>query len=129
MTTNRDGGQDLGRALRRSENEGISSSPVMSESRGEITGEGFGYETEATDTPESMDERVVDYDREERPVTANNLREVRIQPLDSGYLVKVGCQSVAVETTEALVKALNDYLTRPEAFERAWFKNKNRSKL
>ena len=59
----------------------------------------------------------------------HNLREVRIQPLDSGYLVKVGCQSVAVETTEALIKNLNDYLTRPAAFERAWFKNQNRSKL
>jgi hypothetical protein len=121
MTTNRDGGQDLGRALRRSENE------VMSESRGEITGEGFGNERH----PEPMEDRAVDYEGGEVQAESpsNHLREVNIKPLDSGYLVKVGCQSVAVETTEALVKALNDYLTRPEAFERAWFKNKNRSKL
>ena len=60
---------------------------------------------------------------------SNYVREVNIKPLDSGYLVKVGCQTVAVESTETLIKALNDYLTNPDNFERAWFKNKNRNKL
>ena len=113
MTTNRNLDLDLGRALR-----------GTSESRGDITGEGFGNDREPQDVQDT------DYEGEvqlESP--SHNLREVNIKPLDSGYLVKVGCQSVAIETTEALVKALNDYLTRPEAFERAWFKNKNRSKL
>ena len=63
------------------------------------------------------------------PESSNHLREVNIKPLDSGYLVKVGCQSIAVESTETLIKALNDYLTNPDNFERAWFKNKNRNKL
>ena len=124
MTTNRDESLDLGRALRRSENEVLRSGTVMSESRGDITGEGFGNERH----PEPMEDREVDYGGEVQAESpSNHLREVNIKPLDSGYLVKVGCQSVAVETTEALAKALNDYFTRPEAFERAWFKN--RSKL
>ena len=59
MTTNRDESLDLGRALRRAE------SPV-SESRGDVTGEGYGndrvdvdrdevgYEMEAVETPASI---------------------------------------------------------------------------
>lgn len=60
---------------------------------------------------------------------ANTVREVNIKPLNSGYLVKVGCQSVAVETTETLLKALGQYLNNPDSFETAWYKNKNRNKL
>ena len=59
----------------------------------------------------------------------NHVREINIKPLDSGYLVKVGCQSVAVETTEILLKALGEYLDNPTESERKWNKNKNRNKL
>jgi hypothetical protein len=118
MTTNRNESLDLGRALRR-ESEGISESPVMSESRDEIR----GYEAEP-------DVRGDVYETETRgEEIGNHVREVNIKPLDSGYLVKVGCQSVAVETTETLLKALGDYLNNPDSFERAWYKNKNRNKL
>ena len=126
MTTNRDESLDLGRALRRrNENEEISGSPVMSESRGEIR----DYDSEPQDATESIYEPET-RDGEPQPESPSNyLREVNIKPLDSGYLVKVGCQSVAVETTETLLKALSDYLNNPDSFERTWFKNKNRSKL
>jgi hypothetical protein len=118
MTTNRNESLDLGRALRR-ESEGISGSPVMSESRGEIN----NYQPEP-DVREDV------YEGETRgEEIRNHVREVIITPLDSGYLVKVGCQSVAVETTETLLKALGDYLNNPDSFERAWYKNKNRNKL
>ena len=60
---------------------------------------------------------------------SSSLREVNIKPLNSGYLVNVGCQSVAVETTENLLKALGEYLNNPTGFERAWNKNPNRNKL
>jgi len=114
MTTNRDESLDLGRASRRSENEVLSSG-----TRGRRIVEDLVYEPEP-DVTENV------YEGEE---SSNHVREVNIKPLDSGYLVKVGCQSVAVETTETLVKALSDYLNNPDSFERAWFKNKNRSKL
>jgi hypothetical protein len=64
----------------------------------------------------------------EREVSVN-LREVIITPLNSGYLVKVGCQSIAVETTKTLLKALGEYLENPNGFEENWYKNTNRSKL
>lgn len=81
------------------------------------------------------------YDREPEPdrperiyegeaeAPSASLREVNIRPLSSGYLVNVGCQSVAVETTETLLKTLGEYLNNPSEFERAWNRNKNRNKL
>ena len=121
MTTNRNESLDLGRALRR-ESEGISGSQLMSESRGEIN---YQPETDVTEDVYEPEVRGEEIGEEIR----NHVREVIIKPLDSGYLVKVGCQSVAVETTETLLKALADYLNNPDSFERAWYKNKNRNKL
>lgn len=70
------------------------------------------------------EEMVVDYDA---PTPSN--REIKIVPLDSGYLVHVGCQRAAVETTEKLLKALGEYLKDPVAYEKSWNQNKNRNKL
>lgn len=58
-----------------------------------------------------------------------SLREVNIQPLSSGYIVRVGCQSAAIETTEALLKTLGDYLNDHVGFEKKWNANKNRNKI
>jgi len=53
----------------------------------------------------------------------SELRGISINPLSSGYMVKVGCQSVAVESTEKLIDMLNKYLTDPDDFERKWYSN------
>lgn len=50
-----------------------------------------------------------------------SLRDVKITPLSSGFLVKVGCQSVAVETPEKLLAALTKYYDNPSEFERKWY--------
>ena len=57
------------------------------------------------------------------------VRGISINPLNSGYMVKVGCQSVAVETTETLIDMLNKYLTNPADFERKWYSNNVRNRL
>ncbi len=55
--------------------------------------------------------------------------EINIKTLNSGYLVNVGCQQIAVERTETLIKALGEYLENPSEFQQKWFNNPNRSKL
>lgn len=55
------------------------------------------------------------------PEVATSLRDVKITPLSSGFLVKVGCQSVAVETPEKLLAALAKYYENPSEFERKWY--------
>ena len=59
----------------------------------------------------------------------SELRGVSINPLSSGYMVKVGCQSVAVETTETLLKMLDKYLNDPDGFERKWYSKDVRNRL
>lgn len=82
---------------------------------------------ESMDMPESMGSIDMGYDN----VVAESygLREVIIKPLSSGYLVNVGCQSIAIETTKNLLKALGEYLENPKDFEEKWNTNKNRNKL
>jgi hypothetical protein len=55
--------------------------------------------------------------------SSTSLRDVKITPLSSGFLVKVGCQSVAVETPETLLAALSKYYENPSEFERKWYSN------
>ena len=42
---------------------------------------------------------------------------INIQPLNRGFLVNVGCQSIAFETHEKMLKYLTEYLTNPKGFE------------
>ena len=58
-----------------------------------------------------------------------NIRGVSINPLSSGYMVKVGCQSVAVETTDKLLDMLGKYLNDPQGFEKKWFSKDVRNRL
>lgn len=56
-------------------------------------------------------------------------REIAIKPLGSGYYVKVGCQELAVESTEKLITMLNSYLSNPSEFERKWYSKDVRNRL
>jgi hypothetical protein len=68
-------------------------------------------------------------DRGPEEVNSSNIYEVKIEPLSSGFLVTVGCQRVAVESPETLLKALKAYYENPSEFQRNWYKNKNINKL
>lgn len=57
------------------------------------------------------------------------IRNVSIEPLNSGYLVRVGCQTAAVETTEKLVEVLGKYFNNPSQVEKEWFSKPNRNRL
>jgi hypothetical protein len=61
--------------------------------------------------------------------SSTSLREVRISPLSSGFMVTVGCQSIAVETSEKLIAALASYLDNPAKFEKKWYSKPNRNRL
>lgn len=60
---------------------------------------------------------------------SSSLRSINIEPLSSGYVVKVGCQTVAVETSEKLVKMLGIYLENPSEFEKKWYSKDVRNRL
>ena len=57
------------------------------------------------------------------PVIAK-ARQIRINPLDYGYLVEVGCQSFAIEDIDKLTKYLTLYLKSPNSIENSWLDGK-----
>lgn len=73
---------------------------------------------------EVYDEREVD-GIDERPVreSTSNTRQVKIERLSSGFLVTVGCQRVAIESTKKLTAMLAKYYENPSDFEKKWFSN------
>lgn len=50
------------------------------------------------------------------------MREISINPLDNGYVVRVGCQSFAVMTKEDLIKKLIAYIQNPDEVETRYHK-------
>lgn len=42
---------------------------------------------------------------------------ISIEPLNRGFVVRVGCQTFAFETHEKMLKYLTEYLTNPKGFE------------
>lgn len=54
-----------------------------------------------------------------KPITM--LREVTISPLDTGFVVRVGCQSVAVSTKKQLIEELTKYYINPTETEQRYY--------
>ena len=62
----------------------------------------------------------------ERPIAenSNQSKRINIEPLNYGYIVTVGCQKFAIESSEKLVLNLAEYLKDPNGVERKWFEGK-----
>jgi hypothetical protein len=50
------------------------------------------------------------------------LRSINIEPLNRGYVVRVGCQTFAIGTKKLLLVKLTEYLTDPQGTESKWNK-------
>jgi hypothetical protein len=51
------------------------------------------------------------------PNSHNNrhrMKEIHITPLDRGFIVTVGCQSMAISNSHELISKLNAYIMQPE---------------
>jgi len=45
------------------------------------------------------------------------MKDVIIKEMDHGYLVKIGCQTLCIESPKTLLKALKKYMKDPDAVE------------
>jgi hypothetical protein len=61
---------------------------------------------------------------EYRPTNQQALQEyeIRIQFLNRGCIVHVGCKSIAFETTESAMKEVNEYVNNTYETQRKWRK-------
>lgn len=71
-----------------------------------------------------MPEPVVDVPKEYRPTNQEALREyeLRIQFLNRGCIVHVGCKSIAFETVESAMFEVNKYVDSPWESQQRWRK-------
>ena len=62
--------------------------------------------------------------QEYRPTNQEALREyeLRIQFLNRGCIVHVGCKSIAFETVESAMSEVNEYVTNPWDSQQKWRK-------
>ena len=52
------------------------------------------------------------------------LREIRITPLNYGFVVNIGCQSFAMEDRLMMIEKLNAYLENPAIAQENWLQRK-----
>lgn len=50
--------------------------------------------------------------------------EVRVNQMDYGYLVNVGCKSFCIESNKKLIKFLEMYWKDPKGIEKLWYSGK-----
>jgi len=50
-------------------------------------------------------------------------REILITEVDHGYIIKIGCQTLALETQTSLFLNLKKYLEDPQGIEQRWMSN------
>ena len=66
---------------------------------------------------EQLTEKTAEYLCSGEPIPYYPKREINISPLDYGYIVRVGCQTLAIESKQDLIKHLTDYLNNPSETE------------
>jgi len=49
------------------------------------------------------------------------LREIHIQPLDIGFVVRLGCQSLVITNKKQLLEELTNYFDNPNEVERRYY--------
>lgn len=54
----------------------------------------------------------------------NEIRQISIEGLNHGYIVRVGCHSFAIETKAQLIAQLSAYIQEPALTEKKWFNGK-----
>jgi hypothetical protein len=52
---------------------------------------------------------------------SNRAKQITIEQVDHGYIVKIGCQTIAIESAKKLGQKLTEYLKDPNGAEKKWF--------
>lgn len=73
-------------------------------------------------------ERLHEIEEDVRPIAADEpaikMRGILIEPLNYGFVVKIGCQRFAIETKERLLEKLTEYINNPMDVEKKWTRSK-----
>ena len=51
----------------------------------------------------------------------NKIRQINIEEVNRGYIVRVGCHTFAISTKAELTNKLTEYINEPAKTEKKWF--------
>ena len=55
------------------------------------------------------------------PVQANKIRQINIEEVNRGFIVRVGCHTFAISTRSELTTKLTEYINEPDKTEQKWY--------
>jgi hypothetical protein len=57
----------------------------------------------------------------ETPQNANKIRQINIEEVNRGFIVRVGCHTFAISTKVELTTKLTEYINEPDKTEKKWY--------
>ena len=58
---------------------------------------------------------------ETQVASIGKIKDIRIEQLEYGYIIRVGCQSFAIEQADKLIEYLTEYINKPDETEKDWY--------
>jgi len=55
------------------------------------------------------------------PVQTNKIRQINIEEVNRGFIVRVGCHTFAISTKAELTTKLTEYINEPDKTEQKWY--------
>jgi hypothetical protein len=55
------------------------------------------------------------------PMVENKIKQINIEELNRGYIVRVGCHTFAISTKAELTTKLTEYINEPAKTEKKWY--------
>lgn len=55
------------------------------------------------------------------PMGENKIRQINIEEVNRGYIVRVGCHTFAISTKAELITKLTEYINEPAKTEKKWY--------
>lgn len=102
-------------------NKGVSDERSMANglAHNEMPVEGLHYNGPIND-PSSVRLGGLVYGADYHPIKKAKISDIIIKEIDYGYIVKIGCQTLAIESQIKLTKWLTEYIANPDAVTKKW---------
>ena len=71
--------------------------------------------------PEQAMERCVNEADIPTPKGENKIRQINIEEVNRGFIVRVGCHTFAISTKAELTTKLTEYINEPAKTEKKWY--------
>ena len=55
------------------------------------------------------------------PIQANKIRQINIEEVNRGFIVRVGCHTFTISTKAELTTKLTEYINEPDKTEQKWY--------